>query len=86
MRAGLGRGLDHAGAQALTAHFHQTKAGNTAHLNTGTIIFQTILQALFNGCIIAAFVHVDVIDHNQTGQIAQAQLARHLVRGLKIGF
>ena len=86
MRTGLCRGLDHAGAQALAAHLHQAETGNPAHLNTGAIIFQRLFQPFFHRVVVAAFVHVDVIDHDQTGQIAQAQLAGNLVRGFKVGF
>ena len=86
MRAGLGGGLDHAGAQALARHFQQAKPRDTAHLNARAIGFQLVFQALFNGCVVLALVHIDEIDHDQTGQIAQAQLACHLFGGLDVGF
>ena len=86
MAAHLCRGLQHTRAKTLTRHFHQAKAGNAAHLNTRAIGFQLVFHPLFNGVVIAAFIHIDEVDHNQTCQIAQAQLARNLIGGLKVGF
>ena len=78
--------LKHTWAQALTGHFHQTKARDTTDLNTGAVCFQLVFHPLFNGDVVAAFVHVDKIDHDQTSQVTQAQLASHLIGGLKVGF
>ncbi len=41
----------------------------------GAVCFQLILDPFFNGRVVAAFVHIDKVDHDQTGQIAQTQLA-----------
>ena len=86
MGARLGDSLDHARTQALARHFHQAKTGNTTHLNTGTIIFQAILETFFNRVIVTPLVHINVVNHDKSGQIAQTQLTRDLVRGLEIGF
>ena len=83
--ARLGRGLDHPRMQALTAHFHQAKATDPTHLNACPIGFQPVFHALFNRGVVAAFIHVDEINHDEPGKVAQAQLARHLIGGLKIG-
>ena len=85
MSAGLRTGFQHAWAQALPAHLHQAKATDPTDLNAGTIRLQLIFQAFFDRDIIAAFIHVDEINHDQPGQIAQAQLTRHLFGGLQIG-
>ena len=85
MRAGLGRRFEHPRTQPLPAHLHQAKAGNPAHLNPRTVGFQLVFQALLNGGVVLALFHVDEVDHDQTGQIAQPQLARHLVAGLEVG-
>ena len=84
-RARLGAGLQHAGAQPLAAHLQQAKAGNTAHLNARPVGFQLVFQTLLNRVVVLALVHVDEIDHDQTSQIAQPQLARHLFGSLQIG-
>ena len=83
--ARLGRRLDHTGTQTLARHFHQAKAGNTAHLNTRTVGFQLFLHQLFNGGVIATLVHVDKVDDDQTGQITQTQLTSDFGGGFKIG-
>ena len=83
--ARLCRRLDHTGTQTLARHFHQTKAGNTAHLNTRTVGFQLFLHQLFNGGVIATLVHVDKVDDDQTGQIAQTQLAGDFGGGFQVG-
>ena len=86
VRAGLGRGLDHAGAQALARHFHQAKAGNPPDLDAGAVVLQPLLEALFDRRIVAPFFHVDKIDHDQPGQVAQAKLAGDFLGGLEVGF
>ena len=85
MAARLGRGFQHAGAQALAAHLHQAKARDTAHLNAGAVGFQLVFQALFDGGVVLALFHVDKIDHDQTGKVAQTQLAGDFFGGFKVG-
>ena len=85
MGAGLGRRLDHAGTQTLARHFHQAEATDAAHLNAGPVGFQLVLDLLFHGGVIAALVHIDKVDHDQTCQIAQAQLTGHFLGGFKVG-
>ena len=72
-------------AQALTRQFHQTEAGNLAHLYTGAVVAQCIFQALFYFTLIFRVFHVDKIDHDQTTQIAQTQLTGHLFGSFQIG-
>ena len=86
MRAWRGRGFKHTWAQALPAHFQQAKAGNSAHLNAGAIGLKLVFQPFLNGRIVAAFFHVDEIDHDQTSQIAQTQLTRDFFRRFHVGF
>ena len=81
----LGAGFQHARAQTLTAHFHQTKAADAAHLDACTVCLQFVFHPLFNGCVVAALFHVDEIDHDQTRQIAQAHLTRDFFSGFKVG-
>ena len=86
MRAGLGRGFQHPRTQALARHFQQAKARNPPDLNAGAVGFQLVLDALFHRQIVAAFFHVDEVNHDQPSQVAQAQLAGNLFGGFKVGF
>ncbi len=70
----------------MAGHFQQTKAGNTAYLNARPVGLQPVFQALFHGIVITALFHVDIIDHDQPGEVTQAQLPRHFLRSLKVGF
>ena len=85
VRAGLCRGLQHAGTQALTRHFQQAEARNPAKLNPRTIVLECVFQAFFHGSVVLALVHVDEVDDNQTGQIAQPHLAGYFVGSLQVG-
>ena len=64
--------------QALAAHFHQAKLADRAELDAGAVLTQGVAQAVFNVATVAAFVHVDKVDHDQTAQITQAHLAGYL--------
>ena len=70
--------------QALAAHFHQAELTDCAKLHTSTVLTQGIAQAVFNVAAVAAFVHVDKVDHDQATQVTQAHLARHFVSGFQV--
>ncbi len=82
--AGLRRRLDHAGAQALARHLHQAEARDAADLDARAVGLQLVLEALLDGSVVLALFHVDEVDHDQAREVAQAQLARHLVGGLQV--
>ena len=48
MRAAAGGRFKHAGAQPLTAHFHQAKARNAANLDACAIVLERVLHRLFD--------------------------------------
>src|SRR5690606_6865895 len=83
--ADLGRALDHALAAALTADLHQAEAGDAAHLDARTVLRQGVLEGLLYRAVVLALVHVDEVDDDQTGQVAQAQLAGGLDGGFHVG-
>ena len=56
-----------------------------ADLDAGPVVLEGVLQAAFDGAIVAILLHVDEIDDDETGKIAQAQLAGDLVGGFEIG-
>ncbi len=49
------------------------------------VVLQRVLEPALDGAVVAALLHVDEIDHDEAGEIAQAQLARDFVRRLQIG-
>ena len=85
MRAGAGGCLKHAGTQALAAHFHQAKARNAADLDARAVVFQRVLHRLFDFADVRPVFHVDEVDHDKAGHVAQAQLAGDFARGFEVG-
>ena len=78
-------GFAQARAQALAAHFHQAKAADTAQLYARAVIFQRVLQLIFNIALMLVAGHVDEVDHHQPAQVTQAQLAGHFFGRFQIG-
>jgi hypothetical protein len=56
-----------------------------ANLDARTIILERILDPAFDGAIVAALFHVDEVDDDEAGKIAQAQLAGDFISRLQIG-
>jgi hypothetical protein len=83
--ADLAAGFAERRAQSLARHFEQSKAGNLAHLNPGTVDFQRFAHFLFNFPLVFRRGHVDEIDDNQPTHVTQAQLAGNLLCCLQIG-
>ena len=46
---------------------------------------QRVAQAVFHGALVAGVLHVDEVDHDQTAEVAQAQLASDLFRRFEVG-
>ena len=84
-RAGHMTALGKRRTQSLTGELHQTKPGDLAHLNARTIVVQRIFQAVFDLALVLGVLHVDEVDHDQTAQIAQAQLPGDFIGRFKIG-
>ena len=85
VRADLGGTLDDAETAALAADLHQAEARDTAHLDTGAVLGEGVLQGLFDGAVVLRLIHVDEVDDDQAGEVAQTQLASGLNGGLHIG-
>ena len=81
----MGGGFQDAGAQPLTAHFHQAERRNTADLDAGAIVAQRVLHRLFDAAVVGADFHVDEIDDHQPGHVAQAQLPADFIGGFQVG-
>ena len=58
---------------------------DAADLDARAVVLQRILEAPLDRAIVAGFLHVDEIDDDQAGEVAQAQLARDFVGRLEIG-
>ena len=56
-----------------------------AQLDARPVMAHGLFHAPFDGVLIAPFFHVDEIDHDQAGEIAQAQLAGDFAGRLQIG-
>ena len=85
LRAGLGRALQHAGANALARHFEQAEMRDAPDLDSGAILPQAIAELAFHRAVIALLVHVDEVDDDQAGEVPQSELPRDLLGGLQIG-
>ena len=83
MRADLGRAFQHRRTDALARHFQQAEMRDAADLDAGAIAFQRLLHLALDRTVVAAFIHVDEVDHDQAGQIAQTELAGDFGRGLR---
>src|ERR1700692_1834760 len=65
-------GKDH--GLGLGLALHQAERADLAHLHPGAVVLQAVLQLLLDGPVVLRLVHVDEVDDDQAGQVAQAQL------------
>src|SRR5690348_6081660 len=85
MRTGLGRGLSQRRAEPLPRHFEQSEGADATDLDAGAVVLQRLFQPPLDGNLVAVLLHIDEIDDDEPGQIAQAQLAPDLVGSFEIG-
>ncbi len=85
MDAGKRRALQHAGADALAAHLQEAEGRDPADLDAGAVVLQALVELLLDGAVVALLLHVDEVDHDEAGKIAQAQLPGDFFRRLQIG-
>ena len=85
MRAGLRGGFQHPRTQPLPAHLQKPEARNPPDLNPRAVGLQLVLQPLLDGGVVAPLFHVDEVDDDQPGKVAQPQLPRNLFRRLDVG-
>ncbi len=83
--ADVGRTFQDAGTAALAADLHQAEGRDLAHLHAGAVVLESILQLLLDGPVVLRLIHVDEVDDDQAGQVAQAELARGFLGGLEVG-
>src|SRR3546814_18060806 len=85
MRALPGRGFEHAGAQPLPAHLHQSERADAADLDARAIVLERLLHRLLDLSPVRTVIHVDEVDDHQHGPVALATVAGDLLRGLELG-
>src|SRR6185437_11101469 len=85
LRAGLGRTLKDAGTNSLARHFQQPEMRNPSDLDTRAVLPQAVRELALHRTIVALLVHVDEIDDDQAGKVAQAELTRDFPGSLQIG-
>ena len=54
----------------------QAEMRDAADLDARAVVLQRFLQPALDRAVVALLVHVDEVDDDQAGEIAQAQLAR----------
>ena len=84
LRAGLGRTLQDACADALAGHFEQAEMRDAAYLDACPVLPQAIGQLALHRTVVALLVHVDEIDDDQACEVAQAELAGDFLGRLQI--
>ena len=85
MRAFLGRALEHARTDALTRHFEQPEMRDAPDLDPRAVLPEAIRELALDRAVVALLVHVDEVDDDQPGEIAQPQLPGDLLGGLEVG-
>ena len=76
--------FEHAGAQALARHFEEAEVADAADLNAGAVEAKRFLQPALDGAVVALLLHVDEVDDDEAGEVAQLQLAGDLVGSLEV--
>ena len=52
---------------------------DAADLDAGAVVLERLLQLALDGAVVALLVHVDEVDDDQAGEVAQPQLPRDFV-------
>ena len=79
------RAFQHARTQPLPRHFQQAEVTDPADLDARAVVAQAFLDAPLDRPVVALLLHIDVVDHDQSGEIPQLQLARDLLRRFHVG-
>ena len=58
---------------------------DAADLDAGAVVLEAFLQPPFDRAVVALLLHVDEVDDDQPGEVAQPKLAGDLVGRLQIG-
>src|SRR5471032_2160342 len=85
MRADLGRMFEQRGPQPLARHLEQAEGRDAADLDARAIGAHRILHLVLDLALVAVLLHVDEVDHDQAGEVAQADLASDFLGRLEVG-
>ncbi len=85
MRTDFGGVFEQAGAEPLARHLEQAKGRDAADLDAGAVVAHRILHLVLDLTLVARLLHVDEVDHDQTGEIAQTDLAGDFLGRLYVG-
>ena len=58
---------------------------DAADLDAGAVVLQAVLQPLLDRAVVAVLLHVDEVDDDQAGKVAQAELAGDFLGRFQIG-
>ena len=58
---------------------------DAADLDAGAIVLQRVLDAALDRAVVALLLHVDEVDDDEAGEVAQAELPGDFVRRLEVG-
>src|SRR5690606_14162080 len=67
--------FEDAGADALAGHFEEAEMRDAADLDARPVVLQRLLEATLDGAVVALLLHVDEVDDDEAGKVAQAKLA-----------
>ena len=85
MRAGDSAAFVNARAEPLARHLQQPERADPPDLDAGPVAGERVLEPALDLGVVAPVVHVDEVDDDDAGKVAQAKLAGHFVRRLEIG-
>ena len=85
MRAGDEVGLGQARPQPLAAHFEQAEMADGAYLDARPVVLERVFEAPLDHRVVLFRLHIDEVDHDQSGEVAQAKLPRGLLGGFEVG-
>ena len=81
----VGRAFQHARPNPLARHFHQAEMRDAAHLDACAVVLERVLETALDRAVVALLIHVDEVDHDEAGEVAQPQLPGNLVGSFQIG-
>ena len=85
MRAFLGRHFGQRRPQALARQFQKSEGRDASDLDARAVVAHRLLESPLDLTDMAVVLHVDEVDDDQPGQVAQPDLPCHLVGGFQIG-
>src|SRR5208282_2870472 len=77
--------FDEAGSQALAGELEEAEGADASDLDARAVGAHGLLEAALDGGVVARLLHVDEVDHDEAGEVPQAELTRDLFRRLEVG-